>query len=52
MDNNELLATLAANIVGNILTDQEETILLRKLCTAMQECLERLDRIEKSLDEK
>lgn len=45
MENNEFLNNLAASIVGNIVTDQEEAKLLRWLCTAVQECLERLDKI-------
>lgn len=51
MDQRELLANLAANIAGNILTDQEENVLLRRLCLAMENCLERLDRIERKIDE-
>ena len=50
MDQRELLANLAANIVGNVLTDQEENILLRRLCIAVENCIERLDRLETKID--
>ena len=51
MDQQELIANLAANIVGNFLTDQEENVLLRRLCVAVENCLQRLDRIERKIDE-
>ena len=51
MDQQELIANLAANIVGNVLTDQEENVLLRRLCAAVENCLQRLDRIERKIDE-
>lgn len=51
MDQRELIANLAANIVGNVLTDQEENVLLRRLCVAVENCVQRLDRIERKIDE-
>ena len=51
VDNNELLANLSANIVGNAITDQDKLLILRRLCMAVQDCVDRLDRIERKIDD-